>query len=104
MLPEEEANVQRECAQLRRDLEFCQSEIERLRAKLVISNDNENDITASNTSEPPENTGLMTSLAQDLQKGGIIMSKQLRDVSADPLKPDLSSITLNNQSRNAATL
>jgi hypothetical protein len=65
MLPEEEANVQRECAQLRRDLEFCQSEIERLRAKLVISTDNENDITA-NTSEPPENTGLMTSLAQDL--------------------------------------
>lgn len=68
MLPEEEANVQRECAQLRRDLEFCQSEIERLRAKLVISNDNENDITATaaNTSQPPENTGLMTSLAQDL--------------------------------------
>lgn len=67
MLPEEEANVQKECAQLRRDLEFCQSEIERLRAKLVISNDNENDVTATaNTCEPPESTGLQTSLAQDL--------------------------------------
>ena len=49
MLPEEEANVVRECALLRRDLEFCQSEIERLRAKLVISteNDDETQITAT---------------------------------------------------------
>jgi hypothetical protein len=49
MLPEEEANVVRECALLRRDLEFCQSEIERLRAKLVISteNDDETQITAA---------------------------------------------------------
>ena len=39
LLPEEEANVQKECVQLKRDLEFCRSEIDRLRAKLVIDDD-----------------------------------------------------------------
>ena len=62
MLPEEEVSIQKECQQLRRDLEFCQSEIERLRAKLVLNDDEERDDNA---------TGLGTSLAEDLQKGGI---------------------------------
>lgn len=35
-MPEDEANMQRENAQLKRDLEFSTSEIERLRAKLIV--------------------------------------------------------------------
>jgi hypothetical protein len=40
-LPEEEVTLQKENAQLKRDIEFCNSEIERLRAKLIVGNDDE---------------------------------------------------------------